>query len=103
MPIRCCVTNTTGNTEDPASWIDAATSPHIMGPGVFFYGYQFWLGRSFVNQREVLWASAVGLGGQRIYVVPDLDLVVVVNAGCTQARSKTTLRWRYSIDTRWPR
>jgi CubicO group peptidase (beta-lactamase class C family) len=65
----------------PASWIDAATSPHIMGPGLFFYGYQFWLGRSLVNQHEVLWASAVGLGGQRVYVVPDLDLVVVVNAG----------------------
>ncbi len=65
----------------PASWIDAATSPQIMGEALYFYGYQFWLGRSLLNKRDVAWASAVGLGGQRIYVVPELDMVVVVNSG----------------------
>jgi len=46
-----------------------------------FYGYQFWLGRSLVNKREVHWATAVGNGGQRLFIVPDFDIVVAMNAG----------------------
>jgi CubicO group peptidase (beta-lactamase class C family) len=64
-----------------ASWIDAATTPQINGLGTDFYGYFFWLGRSLVDRREIRWAAAVGLGGQRVFIVPDLDLVLVVNAG----------------------
>jgi CubicO group peptidase (beta-lactamase class C family) len=65
----------------PAAWVDAATAPQINGPELYFYGYQFWLGRSLVQGREVDWASARGLGGQRVFIVPTLDLVVVVTAG----------------------
>jgi CubicO group peptidase (beta-lactamase class C family) len=65
----------------PAAWIDEATAPHLMGEALFFYGYQFWLGRSLVNGQEVQWPAAVGLGGQRLFIVPPLDLVVVVNSG----------------------
>jgi CubicO group peptidase (beta-lactamase class C family) len=64
-----------------SAWIDAATAPHIMGEALFFYGYQFWLGRSLVNGHEVEWPAAVGLGGQRLYVIPELDMVVAVNSG----------------------
>jgi len=64
-----------------AAWIDAATAPHIMGEALFFYGYQFWLGRSLVNGHEVKWTAAVGLGGQRLYVIPELDMVVALNSG----------------------
>ncbi len=42
---------------------------------------QWWLGRSFRNGGELVWAAGVGLGGQRLYVVPALDLVVMINAG----------------------
>jgi CubicO group peptidase (beta-lactamase class C family) len=63
------------------TWIEDSTSPHVHGEGLFFYGYQWWLGRSLVNRREVQWISAVGWGGQRMYIVPSLDLVVVVTAG----------------------
>jgi len=64
-----------------SAWIDAASAPHIMGEFLFFYGYQFWLGRSLVNDHEVEWTAAVGLGGQRLYVIPELDMVVVLNSG----------------------
>ena len=55
--------------------------PSRHGEGLFFYGYQWWLGRSLINRQEVKWISAVGWGGQRMYIVPSLDLVVVVMAG----------------------
>jgi CubicO group peptidase (beta-lactamase class C family) len=65
----------------PADWIAAATAPHIGAPLLWFYGYQFWLGRSWAQGREVDWIEGRGLGGQRLYVVPALDLVVLVHAG----------------------
>jgi CubicO group peptidase (beta-lactamase class C family) len=63
-----------------ASWIDAATTPQI-GIGSDFYGYFFWLGRSLVERHEIRYVAAVGLGGQRAFIVPELDLVMVMNAG----------------------
>src|SRR5262249_21723839 len=74
-----------------SSWIDASTAPSINGLQLYFYGYQYWLGRSLVGKREVHWISAVGLGGQRIMVVPDFDLVVVVNAGMYQSELQGTV------------
>lgn len=63
------------------AWLDESTSPHVNGEGLFFYGFQWWLGRSLVRRREIRWVSGVGYGGQRLFIVPDLDLVVVVMAG----------------------
>jgi CubicO group peptidase (beta-lactamase class C family) len=65
----------------PANWIAAATSPQIAGQQLYFYGYQFWLGRSFVHGREIDWAAGWGYGGQRLFIVPALDIVVLVHAG----------------------
>jgi CubicO group peptidase (beta-lactamase class C family) len=65
----------------PAAWIDEATAPQINGSGLYFYGYQFWLGRSLIDKRQVDWAAGNGNGGQRVFVVPAFDMVVVVNAG----------------------
>jgi hypothetical protein len=56
----------------PASWIDAATSRQI-GIASDFYSYFFWLGRSLINRHEIQWAAAIGLGGQRVFIVPELD------------------------------
>ncbi|MDQ8730542.1 serine hydrolase [Bradyrhizobium sp. LHD-71] len=63
-------------------WVTASTAAHI-GPAAltYFYGYQWWLGRSLVGGREVSWICAMGHGGQRIFAVPALDLVAVVTAG----------------------
>jgi len=65
-----------------AQWIDESTAPQI-GPAdrIYFYGYQWWLGRSLINGREIMWVFASGLGGQRLFVVPALDLICVVTAG----------------------
>jgi CubicO group peptidase (beta-lactamase class C family) len=69
----------------PAAWIDQSTAPRLQAigyfGGLFFYGYQWWLGRTLSGDREVTWIAAVGLGGQRVFVIPDLDLVVTTTAG----------------------
>lgn len=70
-----------GRTVVPSNWIAEAIRPHIQGLDLYFYGYQWWLGRSLVAGREIRWTAAVGWGGQRLYVVPELNLTVLVLAG----------------------
>jgi CubicO group peptidase (beta-lactamase class C family) len=65
----------------PADWVAAATAPQINGQQLYFYGYQFWLGRSLLRGREIDWAAGVGYGGQRLFILPTLDLVALVHAG----------------------
>ena len=70
-----------GKSVVPADWIATATSPQINGQQLYFYGFQFWLGRSLVHGRAIEWVAGVGYGGQRLFIVPALDLVVLVHAG----------------------
>jgi CubicO group peptidase (beta-lactamase class C family) len=65
----------------PKGWAAEATTPRINADNLFYYGYHWWLGRSFLRNRDLAWAGGIGYGGQRLWVVPGLDLVVLVNAG----------------------
>jgi CubicO group peptidase (beta-lactamase class C family) len=69
----------------PADWIEQSTRPRFQAigyfGGLFFYGRFWWLGRTLSGEREVPWISAMGLGGQRIFIVPSLDLVVTTTSG----------------------
>jgi CubicO group peptidase (beta-lactamase class C family) len=65
----------------PKGWAAESIKPRINGAGAYFYGYQWWLGRSLHQGREHTWFAGFGLGGQRLIVVPGLDLVVMINAG----------------------
>jgi CubicO group peptidase (beta-lactamase class C family) len=75
----------------PRDYLDEATAPQIQGAGAFFYGYQMWVGRSLVHKREIAWAAGFGLGGQRVFVIPSLDLVVVITAGLYTSPLQGTL------------
>ena len=67
-----------------ADWIEKSTTPRFQAAGYFggtlFYGYQWWMGRSLSEGKEVKWVAAFGWGGQRIFIVPDLDLVMMTTA-----------------------
>jgi len=65
----------------PKGWAADSTKPRLNGEGLYFYGYQWWLGRTMLRGRALLWTAGVGYGGQRLFIQPDLDLVVMVNAG----------------------
>jgi len=45
------------------------------------YGYHWWLASSFFGDVTTPWIAGFGNGGQRLFVLPELDLVVVVTAG----------------------
>jgi CubicO group peptidase (beta-lactamase class C family) len=81
----------------PRPWIDAATtrqmavdtgSPcdpestdHPSGMGFLQYGYFWWVGPGCAAQGRSPWFSAIGNGGERITVIPSLELVIVTTAG----------------------
>jgi CubicO group peptidase (beta-lactamase class C family) len=66
------------------AWIEESTRTHMTGFDVYpsiGYGYQWWTDYEDKDGRRSSWISAQGLGGQRIYVHRELDLVVVITAG----------------------
>jgi CubicO group peptidase (beta-lactamase class C family) len=66
-------------------WIAQSVRPRFQAigyfSGLFFYGQQWWMGRSIAQEKEVKWIAAMGSGGQRIFIVPDRDLVVMTTSG----------------------
>ena len=69
----------------PAAWIAQSITPRFQAigyfGGLFFYGQHWWMGRTLAGGKEIKWIAAVGLGGQRLFIVPDLDLVVMTTQG----------------------
>jgi CubicO group peptidase (beta-lactamase class C family) len=66
----------------PASWVQESTRPHVSTTEPFVrYGYQWWLAAASFGDATTPWAAAFGNGGQRVFVLPELDLVVAVTAG----------------------
>jgi CubicO group peptidase (beta-lactamase class C family) len=63
----------------PRSWVEAATSFQISSGGSKYenYGYGWWISPA---QEEPTYFRADGRKGQRILVIPEMDLVIVVNA-----------------------
>jgi CubicO group peptidase (beta-lactamase class C family) len=85
-----------------ADWIAQSTTPQIEAIDFLFYGHQWWLGRSLIDRRELPWTMGLGLGGQRLFVVPALDLVVVITAGLYNSPMQRWVPWeifrRYVVD-----
>jgi CubicO group peptidase (beta-lactamase class C family) len=68
----------------PAAWIAESIRAHNPGPVSYRYGYHWWIGGAEVNGRFVKWAGAFGWGGQRLIVIPELEMVVFFAAWMPQ-------------------
>jgi CubicO group peptidase (beta-lactamase class C family) len=64
----------------PEGWVAESVKPRFHTDGPLFYGYQWWLGRTLYRGRSVDWIAGIGNGGQRLFIVPDLDLLVAITA-----------------------
>jgi CubicO group peptidase (beta-lactamase class C family) len=67
----------------PTDWVEESIRPHIAtgkGAGTG-YGYFWWTGDIDWQGKKIAWSAAVGNGGQRLFLVRALDLVVVMTAG----------------------
>jgi len=80
-------------------WIKESTKARVDAGDTNRYGYQWWSGESNFGRsgeskfglndaHNTSWVAGWGLGGQRIYVVRDYDLVVVITAGLYDSRSQ---------------
>lgn len=78
-----------------ASWIKESTTAHLpindSGSGLG-YGYQWWSGRMPVGGQALPVIFASGYGGQVLYIVPDLDLLIL-----TMHHNPTDLNGSHSI------
>jgi CubicO group peptidase (beta-lactamase class C family) len=74
-----------GRTIVPADWLDASFRPAAVADDTAHFGYQWYLGEFAVPGRigtyGAKWIGAFGLGGQRLFIFPDLEFVLAVTAG----------------------
>jgi len=74
-----------GRTVVPADWLEASFRPAAVVDDGRRYGYQWYVGELARPGRTgtvgAKWIGAFGLGGQRLFVFPDLDFVLAVTAG----------------------
>jgi CubicO group peptidase (beta-lactamase class C family) len=57
-------------------WVAESTKKHIDAPGIG-YGYQWWIGKTIIDNQTIKVLFASGHGGQKIFIIPQLDLVSV--------------------------
>lgn len=77
-----------GKTIISGEWLRHSTRPRF-ATETAHYGYLWWIGSSAIGGTKVESFEAFGLGGQRIIVVPALDMVVIFTTG------------RYGISDGW--
>ena len=67
----------------PGDWLKRALTPAVTIADGRRYGYHWYLGASpaGASQRWQRWVGGIGWGGQRLYVFPELDLVVAQHCG----------------------
>ncbi|MFQ5796390.1 MAG: serine hydrolase domain-containing protein [Candidatus Bipolaricaulia bacterium] len=70
-----------------SEWVEASTTSHIDSPG---YGYQWWVNPSALAPTAGYYFAA-GLYGQRIFVVPSLDMVVVFTSDLREGNDQDVI------------
>ena len=74
-----------GESVVPRSWLRDRIEPVAVLEDGRRFAKHWYIGRfetgSGANRRVVPWSGAIGNGGQRLFVMPELDLVAVITAG----------------------
>lgn len=66
----------------PRDWIRDSLAPGLAtGVADFSYRSHWWAGTLTWKGRELDWHAAFGNGGQRLFIIPELDVVMVTTAG----------------------
>jgi CubicO group peptidase (beta-lactamase class C family) len=82
-----------GHQVVPAAWLEGSFKPAVRINERRQYGYHWYLGTvafdSSGGPRRTRWVGAMGNGGQRLLVFPELELVVVITAGNYNQRGST--------------
>ena len=67
----------------PTAWLQQSTTPSVTIEGNFRYGWQWYLSEVAIGAsgRTERLVSGIGWGGQRLFLVPAVNLVVAMNAG----------------------
>jgi CubicO group peptidase (beta-lactamase class C family) len=69
----------------PADWLEASFRPAAVVDDTRRYGHQWYLGELALSGKTgsygAKWIGAFGLGGQRLFIFPDLEFVLAVTAG----------------------
>ena len=76
------------------SWVDVSTRPHAQIDAETEYGYLWWL-RSFAGQRSYYMS---GMGGNRVHVFPELELVAVITTKNFEVAGAHELSDRLLVD-----
>ena len=70
----------------PAEWVKRSIAPHANAREGVDYGYLWWLQSFKVNGRTVPAYGMAGSGGNKVFVLPELDAVVVITTTNFQVR-----------------
>jgi CubicO group peptidase (beta-lactamase class C family) len=70
---------------DP-NWVKSSITPHISTGWTAGYGYQWWIPRFASEEHTLNVPAAIGNGGQRIFIIKELDMMVVMTAGVYNKR-----------------
>lgn len=69
----------------PASWLEQSFVPRVSADETRRFGYQWYTGDIAFGSRSKPrlepWVGCFGNGGQRLWIIPELDLIVVTTAG----------------------
>jgi len=82
----------------PAEWVRRSIAPHANARQGFDYGYLWWLQSFKVDGRTVQSYGMAGSGGNKVFVLPDLDAVVVITTTNFQVRNAHPLSEKLLVD-----
>ena len=83
--------NWNGDQIIPENWVNESLQKHVTVDKILDYGYLFWLQnmQDPVSGKNHFTYRADGAGGQKIVMIPDLDMVAVITA---DARIASTMK-----------